>query len=38
VTTPDDYDEYKAAGADTVFSATGAMWNPSLAQQIKQKS
>lgn len=36
VTTPEDYDEYKKAGADAVFSATGAMWNPYLAQEIKK--
>jgi dihydroorotate dehydrogenase len=35
VTTPEDYQEYRAAGADAVMSATGAMWNPKLAQQIK---
>jgi dihydroorotate dehydrogenase (NAD+) catalytic subunit len=35
VTTPDDYKEYKNAGADAIFSATGAMWNPFLAQEIK---
>lgn len=35
VTTPEDYQEYKAAGADAVMSATGAMWNPNLAQEIK---
>lgn len=35
VTTPDDYNEYKKAGADAVMSATGAMWNPNLAQEIK---
>jgi dihydroorotate dehydrogenase (NAD+) catalytic subunit len=35
VTIPEDYEEYRAAGADTVFSATGAMWNPYLAQEIK---
>ncbi len=34
VTTPADYLEYKHAGADAVLSATGAMWNPYLAQQI----
>lgn len=33
----DDYFEYKKAGADVVQSATGAMWNPSLAKEIKQK-
>jgi len=35
VTAPQDYLEYKKAGADAVFSATGAMWNPLLAQEIK---
>lgn len=35
VTTPEDYNEYRKAGADTVFSATGAMWNPYLAREIK---
>jgi dihydroorotate dehydrogenase (NAD+) catalytic subunit len=35
VTTPADYQEYKEAGADAVMSATGAMWNPYLAQEIK---
>lgn len=29
------YLEYKKAGADAVMSATGAMWNPLLAQEIK---
>lgn len=33
----EDYFEYRNAGADVVQSATGAMWNPYLAQQIKQK-
>ncbi|MEK7571335.1 MAG: hypothetical protein AAB553_03595 [Patescibacteria group bacterium] len=37
VTTPEDYNEYKEAGADAVLSATGAMWNPFLAQEIKEK-
>ncbi len=37
VTNPDDYFEYKKAGADVVMSATGAMWNPKLAQEIKNK-
>lgn len=32
----DDYHAYRTAGADTVMSATGAMWNPYLAQEIKQ--
>ncbi|MBI3486062.1 hypothetical protein HY025_03920 [Candidatus Daviesbacteria bacterium] len=35
VTSPEDYFEYRKAGADAVMSATGAMWNPLLAQQIK---
>jgi len=35
VTTPQDYMDYKEAGADSVMSATGAMWNPLLAQEIK---
>jgi len=35
VLTPKDYEEYRKAGADCVMSATGAMWNPSLAKQIK---
>ncbi len=35
VTTPEDYFEYKDAGADVVMSATGAMWNPGLAKEIK---
>lgn len=29
-----DYKKYIDAGADTVMSATGAMWNPYLAQDI----
>lgn len=35
VVSPADYLEYKDAGADCVMSATGAMWNPSLASEIK---
>ncbi len=35
VTTPQDFKEYRDAGADVVMSATGAMWNPYLAQEIK---
>lgn len=31
-----DYLDYKDAGADAVMSATGAMWNPNLAQEIKK--
>ena len=38
VTTPADYFEYRAAGADMVMSATGAMWNPHLAIDIKKES
>lgn len=30
-----DFSAYRDAGADAVMSATGAMWNPLLAQQIK---
>lgn len=30
-----DYQEYREAGADVVQSATGAMWNPHLAVNIK---
>lgn len=33
----DDFFEYRNAGADIVMSATGAMWNPYLAQEIKEK-
>ena len=36
VLTPADYKEYRNAGADSVMSATGAMWNPFLAQEIKK--
>jgi dihydroorotate dehydrogenase (NAD+) catalytic subunit len=35
VFTAEDYKEYMASGADAVMSATGAMWNPYLAQEIK---
>lgn len=35
VTVPEDYKEYRGAGADVVMTATGAMWNPSLAKEIK---
>ena len=38
VTNPEDYMEYKKAGADVVMSATGAMWNPYLAQEIKKQT
>ncbi|OGI60804.1 hypothetical protein A2641_02405 [Candidatus Nomurabacteria bacterium RIFCSPHIGHO2_01_FULL_37_25] len=33
----DDFFEYRDAGADIVMSATGAMWNPYLAKEIKEK-
>jgi len=36
VTTPEDFFEYRDAGADIVMSATGAMWNPYLAKEIKK--
>ena len=36
VTQPKDYLEYKKAGADCIMSATGAMWNPNLAKEIKK--
>lgn len=32
----EDYHRYILAGADAVMSATGAMWNPYLAQEIKK--
>ncbi len=35
VTKPEDYKEYREAGADAVMSATGAMWNTDLAKEIK---
>lgn len=40
ITVTDDFFEYMSAGADSVMSATGAMWNPLLAQELKsnQKS
>jgi dihydroorotate dehydrogenase len=36
VASPDDDRDYRAAGADAVMSATGAMWNPMLAEEIKR--
>jgi dihydroorotate dehydrogenase (NAD+) catalytic subunit len=33
---PNDFQEYIAAGADCVQSATGAMWNPALGREIKE--
>ena len=35
VITPDDYKAYRAAGANAVMSATGAMWDANLAREIK---
>jgi len=34
VMSPNDYLEYRKAGADAVQSATGSMWNPYLAYEI----
>jgi dihydroorotate dehydrogenase len=34
---PEDYTHYRKVGADAVMSATGVMWNPLLAQEIKKK-
>ncbi len=36
VTLAKEYFEYRSRGADAVMSATGAMWNPLLAQEIKK--
>lgn len=36
VMTTQDFQAYRKAGADCVQSATGAMWNPHLAQEIKE--
>lgn len=38
VMTPEDYQEYRNHGADAVFCATGAMWNPYLAQELQQET
>ena len=32
----EDYHKYILNGADAIMSATGAMWNPLLAQEIKE--
>jgi dihydroorotate dehydrogenase len=37
VTKAEDYFEFKNAGADAVMSATGAMWNPHLTKEVKEK-
>jgi len=36
VTVPADFKEYRDAGANVVMSATGAMWNPYLAKEIRE--
>jgi dihydroorotate dehydrogenase len=36
VASAEDYKNYRNAGADAVMSATGAMWNPNLAEEIKK--
>ena len=36
VFTPADFMDYRNAGANIVMSATGAMWNPYLAKEIKK--
>lgn len=36
VSHPDHYKTYRKLGADAVMSATGAMWNPALALEIKE--
>jgi dihydroorotate dehydrogenase (NAD+) catalytic subunit len=36
VTVPADFKEYRDEGADVVMTATGAMWNPYLAKEIKE--
>lgn len=36
VRSPEDFKKYRDAGADVVMSATGAMWNPYLAKEIKE--
>ena len=36
VSTSEDFIEYRNRGADIVMSATGAMWNPYLAEEIKK--
>jgi dihydroorotate dehydrogenase len=36
VMSPKDFQQYRDMGADIVMTATGAMWNPLLAHEIKQ--
>lgn len=38
VMTPQDFQEYRDAGADVVQAVTAPMWNPLLAQEIKAAS
>ena len=37
VMSPDDFSDYRQAGADVVLSVTGTMWNQYLAQDIKRQ-
>jgi dihydroorotate dehydrogenase len=37
VMTPEDFDEYRAAGADVVQAVTAPMWNQYLAREISQR-
>lgn len=37
VMTPQDFHQYRNAGADIVMSVTGAMWDPELALKIKRR-
>lgn len=37
VMTPDNFFEYRDAGADVVQACTGPMWNPGLAHEITEK-
>lgn len=34
----EDYEAYRKEGADVVMSATGAMWHPMLAQEIRARN
>jgi dihydroorotate dehydrogenase len=36
VTKPEDYQRYMNIGVNAVQSATGAMWNPNLAMEIRK--
>ena len=36
VCVPEDFKKYRDAGADLVMTATGAMWNPHLAKEIRE--